>query len=125
LRCLLSCNSPELSSGRTTADWVFISDVVQAYLRALTAPGVDGATIDVGSGNLVSVRAVVEQIAGIVGGAAKPKFGVLPDRPAENEFAAETALAATKLGWRASTSLQDGLQQTVAWYRAEVRSDRC
>lgn len=123
MRSLLRGEAPKLSSGRITADWVFISDIVRAFLLALTAPGIEGATIDLGSGSLVSVRTVVERLAAIVGGPVKPQFDILPDRPSENEIAADTALAAMKLGWTATTSLQSGLQQTVDWYRAQAQAD--
>jgi nucleoside-diphosphate-sugar epimerase len=70
---------------------------------------------------LTSVRAVVEELVAIVGTGIAPAFGVLPDRPAENEVAAVTEPAARQLGWRAATSLREGLRQTVEWHRAMLR----
>jgi UDP-glucose 4-epimerase len=51
-----------------------------------------------------------------------PLFGAIPDRPYEQEIAADTVQAAEKLGWRATTSLEVGLRKTVAWYRANSGS---
>jgi nucleoside-diphosphate-sugar epimerase len=117
---LLKGEAPRLSSGRTKGDWVYLSDVIEAFLLAAAVPDIEGMTIDIGTGTLVSTRQIVEGLVEAVGGQQNPIFGALPDRTAENEFAADTTLAATKLGWAATTSLEMGLRQTVAWYRANT-----
>lgn len=127
---LLRGEPPKLASGRTKADWVYVADVVEAFVRAATAPGIDGKTIDLGSGVLVSVRSVVERLAEACGGRIKPVFGALPDRPGENEIVANTTVAATLLGWQATTSLESGLRQTIDWFRGDAKAgdglaDRC
>jgi nucleoside-diphosphate-sugar epimerase len=114
---LLRGEAPKLSSGRVRADWVYISDIVDAFLAAGHTPGVEGATFDLGTGALVTIRATVEELVRLIGTDIKPLFGALPDRPAENEIAAITGPAADRLGWRATTALEDGLRQTVEWYR--------
>jgi UDP-glucose 4-epimerase len=118
---LLRGEPPRLASGRTRADWVYIADVIDGFLLAVTTPGIDGRTIDLGSGSLVSIRDVVDRLVDAVDTPIKPIFGPLSDRPGENEVAANTALASELLGWRATTSLESGLRQTVEWFRAEAR----
>lgn len=117
---LLKGEAPRLTSGRWKADWVYVADVIDGLLAAATSPGIEGETIDLGTGTLTSTRTVVECVVKCFGGPIEPDFGALPDRPAENEIAADTVIAATKLGWRATTSLEGGLQQTVDWYRAGI-----
>jgi UDP-glucose 4-epimerase len=114
---LLRGEAPRLSSGRVRADWVYIADIVDAFLIAGTVPDIEGASFDLGTGRLTSIRTVVEQIAAVTSSTIDPLFGVLADRPAENEIAAVTDPAAEQLGWCATTSLVDGLRQTVEWYR--------
>jgi nucleoside-diphosphate-sugar epimerase len=116
---LLRGEAPSLSSGTRRADWIFIDDVADAFLAAVVASGVEGRTIDIGSGKLLSVRAVVELLARIIGTDVSPRFGALPDRPLEVEPVADVAVAAACLGWQARTSLADGLRQTVEWYRGQ------
>ena len=52
---LLRGEVPKLSSGRRSADWVYIGDVIEGLLTAAIGPEIDGKTIDLGSGSLVSI----------------------------------------------------------------------
>jgi UDP-glucose 4-epimerase len=113
---LLRGEAPKLSSGRRLADWIYIDDAVEGLLRAAFIPGVEGSVFDLGSGTLVSVREIVEQIVEIVSTSIKPEFGALPDRPFEQERAADTSFLANALGYQPKTSLRMGLEATVAWY---------
>jgi nucleoside-diphosphate-sugar epimerase len=116
----LKGEAPRVSSGRWEADWVYVDDVIEGLLKVALVPKIDGATIDLGSGRLVSVQTIVEQLTGIVGNGLKPLFGALPDRPLEQVRVADIVDTHAKLGWKASTSLDDGLKQTVEWYRGQA-----
>ena len=119
---LLRGEAPKLSSGRRQADWIYVDDVVEGLLRAAIVPGVEGCAFDLGSGSLVSVREIVEQIAEIIGTTVQPAFGALPDRPFEQERPADTTFLSKKLEYQPTTSLQHGLETTVAWYRQQLNS---
>jgi len=114
---LLRGEAPTLSSGRRLADWIYVDDVVEGLLRAAVAPGVEGCAFDLGSGALVSVRGIVDQIVEIVGGSIAPAFNMLPDRPFEQERVADISFLAKKLEFQPGTALKQGLESTVAWYR--------
>jgi nucleoside-diphosphate-sugar epimerase len=118
---LLAGESPELSSGERVLDLVYAPDVAEAYLAAAVAEGVDGATFDIGIGRLTSVREVVETIVGLLGPTVgAPAFGRVRVRPLEQEIDVDPEIAAAGLGWRARTSLVDGLRQTIDWYRGNA-----
>jgi nucleoside-diphosphate-sugar epimerase len=117
---LLKGKIPRISSGRRRADWIYIDDVIEGFLAGALTPGIEGATIDLGSGELTSIREIVERLVAIIDHEVQPIFGALPDRPGENEIAANTAVASATLGWTAKTSLERGLRQTVEWYRARI-----
>jgi UDP-glucose 4-epimerase len=119
---LLRGEVPKLSSGRRRADWIYVEDVVEGLLRAAITPGIEGCTFDLGSGSLVSVREIVEQIVETVDTSIEPAFGSLPDRVFEQERAAETEFSRNRLKYRPTTPLKDGLQATVAWYRHHLLS---
>ena len=117
---LLRGETPELSSGDREIDWIYVDDVVDAFLAAAVAPGGEGASLDIGSGELVSVHTLVAHLRRLVGGEVQPRFGALPDRRLERVRVADPAGAATAIGWRHRTSLQEGLARTVEFYRARL-----
>jgi nucleoside-diphosphate-sugar epimerase len=121
---LLRGEAPQLSRGTREVDWVFVDDVVEALLAAGSCAGLAGKAVDVGSGQLVAIRAVVEQLVEIVNPRIAPEFGALPERPLERVRRADVEAAAAVLGWRPRTGLRAGLEATVAWYRRALAEGR-
>jgi len=117
---LLRGESPRLSSGTREVDWIYVGDVVDAYLAAAVADGVEGTSIDIGSGDLVTIRSVVEQLVELTDGDARPRFGAVPDRPLERVRRADVKATREAIGWQAAVALPDGLARTVAWFRRRV-----
>jgi nucleoside-diphosphate-sugar epimerase len=116
---LLAGESPRLSSGEREIDWIYAEDVARAYAAAATRPGVDGLTLDVGSGVRARVGEVVQTIMELVGPTAgRPDIGAVPVRRMEQDVVPDVDAAAAALGWRAITPLEEGLRRTVASYRA-------
>jgi len=102
---------PAVSSGTRRIDWVYVEDVVDAFLAAADGePGV----FDIGSGTLVSIRATVRLVAAAMGTAIAPAFGVVGDRPLERELRADPEPARASLGWRPTVGLAEGVARTVA-----------
>jgi UDP-glucose 4-epimerase len=118
---LLRKEVPKVGSGTRQVDWVFVDDVVQAYLAAAQASGLEGKTIEVGSGKLTTVRAVVENLNQMIDPEIRPLFGFLPDRPLEQIRVADTSKAQKLMGWKPETSLEDGLRQTIEWYKRHLK----
>ncbi|MGH7277244.1 MAG: NAD-dependent epimerase/dehydratase family protein, partial [Candidatus Rokuibacteriota bacterium] len=114
---LLRGAPPRLSGGERPLDWIYVDDVVEAFVRIAQAPGLEGTTIDVGSGEAAPLRAVVRQIVDLVAPSIEPLFGELPDRPFNGARTADVATTYARLGWSPTTSLSAGLRRTVEWYR--------
>ncbi|MDR4481965.1 MAG: NAD-dependent epimerase/dehydratase family protein [Nitrospirales bacterium] len=117
---LLKGESPKLSSGQWKADWIYIDDVIDGFLAAAQMPQIEGGTLDLGMGMLVTVRELVEKLVKIVGCNMEPLFGALPDRVLEPARKAQIEMTYEKLGWKPKVSLESGLRQTVEWYKAEL-----
>lgn len=121
VRNLLEGSAPRLSSGRTRGDWIYVADVIEAFIIAATKPGIEGRTFDIGTGRLTSSREIVEELARIAGSKVAPIFGAIPDRPLEQERVADVEATAAGLGWRSRTPLGQGLNLTVEGIRAELQ----
>jgi len=119
IEALLNGESPRLGSGTRRLDCIYAEDAARAFLDAVSAVGVEGRTIDLGSGSPRSVRSIVESIVRAIGRTpGRPVFGAVQARPLEQEVAVDVERAAEALGWRATTGLEDGLRATVDWFRS-------
>lgn len=119
---LLDGRAPELSSGDRPLDWVYVEDVVDAFLTAAVRPGLEGRTLDLGWGTAVRLREVVMRLVRLVDPSIAPRFGARADRPGQPTRVADVAATAAALGWRPRTPLDAGLAATVDWYRRRGRN---
>ncbi|MCW2501605.1 MAG: NAD-dependent epimerase/dehydratase [Frankiales bacterium] len=102
--------------GTSSRDYVYVEDVVDAFLRCLGGKG-DGRRLNVGSGRATSVRALHALVAKAVGAPDAPEFA--PPRSGELQAVALDSSAARRaLGWEPAVTLEDGLARTVDWLRA-------
>jgi len=93
--------------GRQTRDYVYVADVVRAFQAAEEGPA--GEVVNVGAGREVSVLDLIEGL----GFRGEPDFA--PARPGElMRSALDVRKAEALWGWRASTSLAEGLRATAA-----------
>jgi nucleoside-diphosphate-sugar epimerase len=120
---LLQAVRPKLSTGTRPVDWVYVDDVVDAFVAASSRDDLAGATLDIGTGEPVTIRAIVERIVETVGTGVEPDFGALPERPLEIVRVADVERTKDLLGWQPRTTLTDGLRSTVDWYRAELERE--
>lgn len=117
---LLRGQVARLMSGARKVDWIYIDDVVDAYLALASGEGVHGQIFDVGSGEFVAVRDIVGQLVDIIDPALQPIFGSVADRPLERIRVANVNHTYQALSWKPATTLNQGLRQTVEWYRKNV-----
>jgi len=117
IRSFLAGETPRLSSGVREVDWIYVDDVVNGYLALATAPQeVEGQSLDIGSGRLVSIRGVVEEIKDLMQPGIELNWGSIQDRPMERICVADVASTSKALDWQPRTPLRDGLMQTIEWY---------
>jgi nucleoside-diphosphate-sugar epimerase len=117
---LLHGENPRLSSGRRVCDFIYVLDVVRGLLKASIQPGLEGQTLDLGTGIRTSVREIVELLVELCGGTGQPIFGALPDRLDERPRIADIDSTQRLLAWEPIWSLRDGLIKTIEWYRVRA-----
>jgi dolichol-phosphate mannosyltransferase len=115
---LLAGRPVALTPGEQVRDFVYVDDVAAALVDAALRPGIDGLTVNVGTGVQTSVRDLCLKVAALTGGRELLRFGAVPYRADERfTWRAATERAAAELGWRARTPLDEGLRLTVAAQR--------
>jgi UDP-glucose 4-epimerase len=104
--------------GLQTRDMVHVADVVRANLAALDDPEVSGH-FNVGTGRQVDMNNLFGLIRETLGVAAPEVHG--PPRPGDQRTSAlDWRLIHQKLGWQPQVALEDGLAETVDWFRARA-----
>ena len=116
LRSLLAGQTPKITSGQRMIDWVYVADVVEGFLAIAASREGDCESVDLGSGELIATRDLVLRIVELMQAPEKPEFGALPDRPLEPVRTADVARSHQQTGWRPRVSLDQGLQETIAYY---------
>ncbi|GAA4225358.1 nucleoside-diphosphate-sugar epimerase [Streptosporangium album] len=120
---LLRGEAPSLSSGTRQLDWVYVDDVVEAFLAVGRSAEAAGLSLDIGTGTRTSIRDTVELLGRVIGSSLRPRYGALEDRRLDSARIADIAPAAEVLGWRPVTGLEEGLGLTAAWYADRLRRD--
>jgi nucleoside-diphosphate-sugar epimerase len=110
-----------MTQGRQTREFNFVGDLVEGFLRAATAPGVEGKVFNIGGGEEVAMRDLAPIILDLMGNPIVAEIGALPDRPTEIwHMRSDSTKAREELGYRPRWSLVEGLEETIAWYRGEL-----
>ena len=106
--------------GTDERDYVFVEDVVDALIRASDGPGT--GPYNIGSGRGTSVNDIAAKLAGLTGYGDEPQH--LPQRPGDlRRISLDASLAKKELGWSPTTSLNEGLRQTVDWFRSDMSAN--
>lgn len=111
----------QLSNPDFVRDFIFIEDVIRAYLKvAQTADRLEpGEILNVGSGVQHNLKEVVDIITDLIGYRKEPKWGERPGRPqdAANTWVADIERIKQNTGWIPRTPLLDGIAKTITWFK--------
>ncbi|WP_313899289.1 NAD(P)-dependent oxidoreductase [Methylobacterium sp. J-078] len=115
----LSTRTPfPTTAGHQRRDFLHVADAAEA-LAALVASDVTGP-VNIGSGEAIPVRTLLEQLAARIGGAEHLDFGARPLNPAEPAvIESGTHILMGAVGFRPRFDLVRGLDDAVAWWRAQ------
>ena len=105
--------------GEQTRDFIFVRDTADAAVRVYETAASRGLVINVGSGRETSVNTLVDALLAALG--VQTDVIHAPARPGDvRRHCAAMERAAAILGFDARTPLDDGLRETVAWYRESL-----
>lgn len=101
--------------GTQTRDFVYVEDVVSAFAAARDRAS--GELVNIGSGQELSVNELYSKLTELIPTRFDPIAA--PARPGElQRIYVDPTKAGRVLGWMPSTPLDEGLKQTVAWFRS-------
>ncbi len=116
---LLKGQETPTSDGGQVRDFMHVHDVGRAFAALLDSDRC--GTFNISSGEPVTVRAVIERIAALTGDRELVRWGAL-SRPAGDPpvLLADVTRLREEVGFRPATTLDAGLESTVAWWRSRL-----
>ena len=121
----LNKSTIQLGNLGPTRDLSYVTDTVEGFLLAASKPNVLGRTINIGSGQEISIRGLVDLIGQILGSSIEVESEPKRSRPEKSEVGrllANNSLAKDLLGWVPQVSLKEGLQLTIPWIQEHLDS---
>jgi CDP-glucose 4,6-dehydratase len=106
--------------GLAKRDWVYIDDIVDAYLRVAEKSSekkICGQAFNIGIGKNMTINQTVKKIAELMGAKNTGIEHRQRTFPEEMESNVSAQKAHKLLGWKASHGFEKGLQETIEWYR--------
>jgi nucleoside-diphosphate-sugar epimerase len=118
VRAALAGGWPPLATPTVVRDYVYVGDVIDAYVTAASAPN-RSQIYNVASGVQTSLKELVQRTADVFSVRVQPHWGDYPKRAWDTGvWVGDPALIRSELGWVATTSLTDGLSRTAEWLAA-------
>jgi nucleoside-diphosphate-sugar epimerase len=109
---------PALASPSVARDFVWVGDVVDAYVLAASAPGA-GEVYNVGSGRQTTLAEAVDAARRVLGVTEEPTWGSMADRSWDTDvWLADVSKIERGLGWRPAVAFDDGLARTAEWLQS-------
>lgn len=122
---LLRGEKARCTHGRQLRDFLYVEDVAEAFVALLDSSAL--GVINVGSGEPVTIRSMVEEIARQLEmpgqSMSQVEFGAI--EPAAGDPAivcADTRKMRDQVGWAPRWSLTDGIAETIKWWRTDARA---
>lgn len=114
---------PIEGDGGQTRDFIYIDDVVNANLGALTGNGVSGTVFNVGNGKQTSILELARTIIELT--ESKSEIVFKPKRAGDiQDSVGDIEHAQRNLGYRKTFNIRKGLAKTIFWYRERVQKHR-
>jgi len=115
VRSLLRGEQALCSDGLQLLDLLHVVDVASAFVRLLESDVTEA--VNIGSGNPVLVREVLNEIGRQIGQPQLIRLGAKPSAPNTTRLWANTEKLAKEVGWAPHYDLASGIKQTIEWWR--------
>jgi dTDP-glucose 4,6-dehydratase len=100
-------------SGEQSRDFVFVSDVVEAYVRIMESDALVGQAINIGTGVATSVKQIAEQVCAVSG---TGNVVHVPGRLGQvSTFTCDGSKCSRVLSWKPSVKFSDGMASYWKW----------
>jgi UDP-glucuronate decarboxylase len=102
--------------GSQTRSFCYVDDLIEGFVRFMNTEAGFTGPMNLGNPGEFTMIELAELVLKLVGGRSKLSFRPLPsDDPKQRQ--PDIALAKSKLDWQPKVALEDGLKETIAYFR--------
>jgi nucleoside-diphosphate-sugar epimerase len=118
IKALHEKTQPVISGdGGQTRDFTYVANVVDGVIRAAEIPGIGGQVFNVATNGRISLNELLATLKKIFGSDVEPLYK--PERAGDvRDSQADISKAQELLGYNPIVGLEQGLRETVKWFRA-------
>jgi UDP-glucose 4-epimerase len=122
IRLILEGRPFEVWGGDQRRDFTYVDDAVDAFVAAAVSRDADGQVFNVGGTEVVTLRDLADLLVDVNGGGTYTVQSFPPERRQIDigSYYADDSRIFAAIGWRARTSLREGLGATLAYYREHL-----
>ncbi|MDR2468823.1 MAG: SDR family oxidoreductase [Spirochaetaceae bacterium] len=103
-------------NGEQTRSFCYVDDLIDAVLLMMDSPAGFSGPVNIGNPGEFSMLELADKVLCLTGSSSKLVFRALPqDDPKQRK--PDITLARNELGWSPKISLEDGLKETIAYFR--------
>jgi len=118
-RCLQG-EALEMASPLTARDFIFVEDVVDAYLNIERLVECGGAVFNIGTGRQTSLKKIADTVVQLTNSHVEVHWNAMQGRIWDTSlWVGDVTRAEELLDWRARTPLEQGLTQTMEWFKRQ------
>jgi nucleoside-diphosphate-sugar epimerase len=108
------------TTGEQVRDFLHVEDAANALWLVAKSPLC--GSVNIGSGDGVAVRSIVETIARLLGKPELIRWGAISGKPEDPPtLVADVAKLRQATGWKPNWQLEEGLRQTIFWWRNQIQ----
>ena len=104
-------------------DFLFVKDTIRGFIQVGKCDEALGKVANIGTGTDISIEGLVKKILGLMGKQGEIEVEDRRIRPEKSEvmqLLSDTRLAQKLFQWAPQYTLEDGLKETIAWYRKNL-----
>ncbi len=112
-----------LGNTKPRRDFLFVKDTVRGFIELGNCDRALGKVVNIGTGKDISIGELAQRILGLMDKEGKLEIEdrrIRPDKSEVMQLLANTAFAQELFGWAPRYALEDGLRETVEWYRKHL-----
>jgi UDP-glucuronate decarboxylase len=107
--------------GQQTRSFCYVDDMIEGFVRMMKTGSDFTGPVNIGNPGEFTMLELAEKVLSFVGGKSKLTFHPLPeDDPKQRQ--PDISLARSKLRWEPKVTLEDGLRETIAYFKKTIAS---